>query len=55
VLAVVEASNQNLFIRIVRVGYDQVKCREDLRVSIRASLVIRHKFQLIYACCSGIT
>ena len=55
-LAVVDASNhvQNLFIRVLRVGWGQVKRREGHRVSNRASLVIRHKFQLRYACYSRI-
>jgi len=36
-------------------GYGQVKRREGLWVSIIVSVVIRHRFQLISACWSGIT
>ena len=34
------------FKSVVRVGYGQVKRREDLRVSIRVSVVIRQKFHI---------
>jgi len=34
------------FKSVVRVSYGQGKRREDIRVSIRASVVIRQKFQL---------
>ena len=45
--------SQIFFLRVMRVGYGQVKRHEGLRVSIRVSLVIKQKFHLRILLCQA--